>query len=595
MKYLNNEKIYYAFIAGANKVINYRSLLNKINVFPVADSDTGNNLAATMNSIISDSKKKDSIKKTLESIAEAALLGAKGNSGIIFAQFLNGFSEELEADDEVSIDKFANSVNKAVPYAYNSIAEPVEGTMITVINEWALAVDDLKSNANDFLDLFHQSLIEAKGSLENTTEQLDVLKKSGVVDAGGQGFVKFIEGILEFFQEGSINDEVAATTEELDFVREEIPSNFTSEYRYCTEALLTSTTSSETDFKEVVASLGDSLIVAQTKQRTKVHIHTDHPAEVFANLRDYGQITKQKVDDMYRQYVVANERKHEIALVTDSIADLPEQIIENHQIHIINLNLIIAGTSYLDKLTITPNKFYSLLEEVEEYPTSSQPNLKQVQDLFSFLSDHYKSIIAITVSKELSGTWNVVQRAADNLKQTGEEITVINSKLNSGAQGLLTLEAAEKIEAGYDHGQVVEEVLALRNRAEIYVSVDQLQYMIRGGRIGSVQGFFAKLLNLKPIIALDETGAGVAFGKSFSQRGVKKKIKKAVEEIKQEQGVKRYAIVHANAEKKADEYQKLFVALLGQEAEYITEISPIIALNAGVGSVAIALISNNTD
>jgi hypothetical protein len=108
MKYLNNEKIYYAFIAGANKVINYRSLLNKINVFPVADSDTGNNLAATMNSIISDSKKKDSIKKTLESIAEAALLGAKGNSGIIFAQFLNGFSEELEADDEVSIDKFAN-------------------------------------------------------------------------------------------------------------------------------------------------------------------------------------------------------------------------------------------------------------------------------------------------------------------------------------------------------------------------------------------------------------------------------------------------------------------------------------------------------
>ena len=593
MKYLNNERIYYAMLAGANKVINYRDLLNKINVFPVPDSDTGNNLAATMDSIISEAQIYDSPKKTLESIAEAALLGAKGNSGIIFAQFLNGFSAEVVDEDRISINKFAKSINKAVPYAYNSISEPVEGTMITVIKDWALAVDKLKESKNNFLELFKESLFVAKSSLNDTTEKLDVLKEAEVVDAGGQGFVKFIEGILDFLKLGIVDQELAASAEELEFVTENVSAQFDSEYRYCTEVLLSEVNKSEAELKELVAHLGDSLIVAQTKQFTKIHMHSNQPAQLFDLVRDYGQIEKEKVDDMYQQYIINNQQKYDIALVTDSIADLPPEIIDNHQIHVINLNLIVEGTTYLDKLTITPDTLYSLLDEVEEYPTSSQPSLKQVQDLFSSLAKNYDSIIALTVSKELSGTWNVVQQAAKELKEKGTTITVINSKLNSGAQGLVVLEAAEQIAAGKDHQAVVDQILDLRERTEIYVSVDQLEYMIRGGRISPLKGFFANLLNLKPIISLDEEGAGIAFGKSFSRSGVKKKIKKLVKNIEKNAGIKRYAIVHGNSENKAKEYKESFTSLLGQEPEYITEISPIIALNAGQGSVAIALITKS--
>ena len=149
-KKLDGKQLYYSFLAGAQRIFDNQGNLNKINVFPVADADTGTNLASTMRAIVDTSIPTDNIKITAAALADAALVGARGNSGIIFAQFLYGFSNEIKSEESMSVDTFAEVVNKSVGYAYESIANPVEGTMITVLREWAEGVDAIKHKFDDF-------------------------------------------------------------------------------------------------------------------------------------------------------------------------------------------------------------------------------------------------------------------------------------------------------------------------------------------------------------------------------------------------------------------------------------------------------------
>lgn len=190
---INGQTIYQAFISGANEVIKEKIELNRINVFPIADGDTGNNLAYTMNSIIENAEPFASPKETLGSIADAALMGARGNSGIIFAQFINGVFMETDDTDYFEMKDFARIVKKAGEYAYKAISDPVEGTMITVIDEWADSLVYLADSSKDFLELFSDSLKDAWVSLNETPEKLQVLKDANVVDSGGKGFVHLLK------------------------------------------------------------------------------------------------------------------------------------------------------------------------------------------------------------------------------------------------------------------------------------------------------------------------------------------------------------------------------------------------------------------
>lgn len=151
-KLLSGETMYYGFLSGANEVIKQKQELNRINVFPVTDGDTGSNLVYTMNIIIQNAQVKHSPKETLKSIAEAALVGARGNSGIIFAQFLNGMYMEMVSDKDLNVAEFSHSVSEAVSYANEAISVPVERTIITVMKDWP---DSLKGLAKSALDFEH--------------------------------------------------------------------------------------------------------------------------------------------------------------------------------------------------------------------------------------------------------------------------------------------------------------------------------------------------------------------------------------------------------------------------------------------------------
>lgn len=585
-KTLNGEILYQCFVSGAREVIRNRKDLNDINVFPVADGDTGNNLAATMNSIILSSRVTPSAANTMNSIADAALTGARGNSGIIMAQYINGLYLGLKNQEEVTIPAFAESVRDAVPHACGAIAVPVEGTILTVIREWAETVYRMKDSAGTFNELLAHPLEAANQKLRETTSMLRVLERSKVVDSGAKGFVHFVRGFTEFLRTGALLDQA------------DLPEDFTVQaeildgeptFRYCTEALLTSETPLDLErIKADFAGHGDSLIVAGNANKVRIHIHSDRPQDVMSQLRDYGTIIQQKADDMRRQYESSFARKYPIALVTDSIADLPVEYLDRHQIHMVPLNIMVGESSYLDKITMTPEIFYELVEGLADYPSSAQPTTKVVEGIYQTLLRHYDQILVITVASVQSGTHSVFSKVAAEMAGAGGRIEVFDSRQNSGAQGLLVLKAAELIEAGLNMDEVLEELAALRGNTRILVSVNTLKYMVRSGRLSKLSGLAGKLMNLKPVISLDETGKGIIEANAFSTRSNTKKILEIIRAAQSQSGISRYAIVHADDEERALVMKDQLTPLLGRDPEYIMNISTIVGMSAGQGSVAVA-------
>jgi uncharacterized protein len=581
---LTNELIFNSFMIGAKNVISERNNLNAINVFPVPDGDTGSNLASMMTSILERSKLGRDSMETMRSIADAALIGARGNSGIIFAQYINGFSMGIKKEI-IDQDAFVEIVTEAAEYAYKAIAKPVEGTIITLMRSWALSLGHLKDAAGNFIDWMMKSWKQAKQDLAKTTEMLAVLKENKVVDAGAKGFVHFIEGFIKALK----GEEVCLNFEEVEMIGHPHVDHFgETQTRYCTEALLRGNRFDADEIKQILETLGDSLAIAGSDRTLKIHVHTDRPDEVFAYLNSIGRIAEQKVDDMKMQYEVVMQRKYPIALVTDSIADLPVELIEKYQIHMLPLNLMIDQTNFLDKVTIQSWRFYDMMKTLNVYPTSSQPNAKYLENFFSFLTTYYKDVIVLTVSQKMSGTYQAFVDAASKFEN--HRIRVVDSRQNSGAEGLLVLKAAEMIAADKKIDDIVASLERLRRQTRILVRVKTLKYLVRSGRISRVSGWVGRMLNLKPVISIDEAGNGIIFNKGLSLRSSDNKIKKHVEEIQKTQGIETYAIVHANATNRANEYARVFENIIGKNPEYITDISTVVAMSAGIGAVAIAYI-----
>ena len=585
---LDSEKLYYSFVSGAQEVIKNKNSLNEINVFPVADGDTGSNLSSTMHAIILEAKISGSVKETMNSIADAALTGARGNSGIIIAQYINGIFLSLMDEETITIPSFAETVKNAVPYAYQAISDPVEGTIITVIRERADAVYSHKDHSAIFYELFSKSLTASNKSLEATTSRLKVLQDSRVVDSGAKGFVYFLQGFATFLRTGKVDLEVSDEPVDLAFNEELIHSQGEIHHRYCTEALLSGDAIDLEALKAELALYGDSLIVAGNDHKARIHIHANAPEQVFQVLRKKGVILQQKADDMVRQNESAFDRKYATALITDSIADIPQTMLDRYQVHMLPLNLNFDNTSYLDKVTMTPELFYPLLEEAIEYPKSSQPNPIVVEKYLETVLSHYDKVIILTVAKEQSGTNSVFQNAVSKKLHQGKKIAVIDSKRNSGAEGLLVMKAAEMIAAETPFDEIVGAIERLRDRTNIFVSVNNLKYMVRSVRLSKVSGMAAMTINLKPVVSIDAEGKGSIAEKAFSEKGNEKKLFRLLEKVNAQEKISRYAIVHANNPEKAEAYRKRSVVLLGKEPEYIMNISTIVGMSAGVGTVAIS-------
>ena len=477
---ITGRQIYDSLMHGALKVIQNKEILNQINIFPIQDGDTGSNLSSMMQTIIKKSEYQVTVKKTLESVAEAALTGARGNSGIIFAQYFRGLSETIAAAEQISIHEYAHASQSAAQYAYEAVENPVEGTMLTLMREWGRILSEESKKNTSLLEIFNRAYSTLEIALDKTKEQLSVLKKANVVDSGAKGFTYFIEGALHYLKNGQDSDLKKLQDDRINSIaeRSQVRSHFELDKnnRYCTECLLKGNAIELEEIKSKLKQLGDSIVVAGSRTKCRIHLHTNEPAEVFDFLSRCGSMIYQKVDDMYHQESIIHQRKYPIALVTDSIADLPQALIDEHQIQIVHLDILYKGMNYFDKLTIQPSRLLEMVSTENELPTFSQANPMQVENLLDYLSTYYDSIIIITVSKELSGTYNSFHNAAKNFKNKDFQISVINSKMNSGAQGLLVKKCTEYLKAGLPHHEIVQKVEAVIASGKILVQVHNLDY-----------------------------------------------------------------------------------------------------------------------
>jgi DegV family protein with EDD domain len=592
---LDGKRFYYSFLAGAQKIFEHYQGINKINVFPVADGDTGTNLASTMRSIIDTAIPTDNIKVTAVALADAALVGARGNSGIIFAQFLYGFSNEIPNNNNLSIADFAEIIKKAVRYAYEAIANPVEGTMISVMREWAEYVYLIKDKFQDFNTLIADSYTKAKESLADTPKKLEVLAKAHVVDAGAKGFVLFLEGMIDFFKHGQLKQ--IAQTRNVSKIKEfeEIVHDETAiTYRYCTEALISFDNENPDNkhiLKKAIEGFGDSLVVAGSPKKLRLHIHTDEPAAMFMAIKDIGNISFKKVDDMVMQNDIVHHRKWDIALLTDSTCDLPQEIIEKYQIQVVPLTVHFKNDFYLDSLTITSDEFYKLMEEADYNPTTAQPTYKDFTNRYNYLSSHYDKIIGLHLSEKMSGTFSNSKKAAHAVQERQQsDIAVHSSNKLTAALGLMVLRAAEAIENGMDYEELNQQITQWVPKAHMMVNAPTLKYMIRGGRVSAVKGFVGKLLKIQPLVKVNPEGKTDVFGKP---RSTKQAMKMVIDEaIRAMEGNKLwgYAIAHANNIKGAEWYATEMEAITGQKPKFINSASPVLGAHVGPGVVGLGLL-----
>jgi len=590
MEHLDGRSFFDAFSSGAREVIDNQEGLNRINVYPVPDGDTGTNLAATLSHILGSTRVSDSAGDTLDSMSSAAIVGARGNSGAIFAQFLCGLSEGFGRGASVTLEHFARAVATARDRAYEALSAPHEGTILSTITGWARSLAEHVIKARTFHELFDRTLPDVERSVARTPEQLDVLKRSGVVDAGAQGFYHFVRGARDFLRTGRAPADRPAAAPVIDLeAPHDVPGSAEAlTFRYCTEVL--ADIPGVEELRPALEALGDSLIVVHAGSRVRVHVHTDRPDEVVELLRAHGRVRQQKADDMREQYETVHHRRHPVALVTDSACDLPRAILDEHQVHVIPLRVLFGDIEYLDRVTLTPERFGTLQRTARPYPTTSQPPSADLRRTFAWLARHYESIIAVHTSGKLSGTFAASAREAARV--TGRKITVVDSRGLSGSLGLVVLAAAEAIAAGRSHDEVVAGIEAALPRARILVSVLTLDYMVRGGRVSPLKGLLATLLNLKPIVSLDPEGRSLLFGKAFSVQANLSKILAMVTADHRAHPLRSWAVVHAGVPEAARAFADRVRAAVGSEPRYLMEISPVVSLNSGPGAIAVVTLGS---
>ncbi len=587
---IDGRQLYYMFLAGARKIIENQARLNRINVFPVNDGDTGTNMASTVRSVIENLQPHRSYKNMMEMIAETSLVNARGNSGIIFAQFLYGVSSETVASPQITLQQFVDSIKNSVEYVYQAVANPVEGTMLTIIRVWAEFIDHNKAHFEDFKELFLHSKKILEKALAETKSQLAVLEKANVVDAGAKAFCFFIEGMIDFVKLNNVRDLLKTKTSVEVFEKHEEHLPEEVEFRFCTEAIIKDLKLGKEELSKRLQEAGNSVVIAGAKKTSRIHVHTNSPAELFDDLKEFGTISYQKVDDMVRQSEVVYKRKWNIAVVTDSTCDLPDEIIDQYQIHMLPLNVYFGDNHFLDRVTIQPEQFYNRMEKDPIFPKTAQINEVSFRNLYSHLASHYDAIISIHLTDKFSGTYFSATKAAEQIsREFNKPLAVIDSKNVSAGMGLTVLRVAQAVEEGQKFDQIVENAKKWVDEAKIFVSVKTLKYMVKGGRVSPLKGLIAKIMNVKPIVSMDENGKSLIFGKTYSQSSNMRKVLKHISEISADKKIWNYIVLHANNPDGAKWYTQQMQILTSQEPAAVVNISPVIGANAGTGAASVAL------
>jgi hypothetical protein len=512
--YLDGERLRRSLIAACQHVQECRNELNRINVFPVPDGDTGTNLALTAAAIADGlrSVTDPSISVIARHAADSAILGARGNCGMILSHFLLGFADATGSADRLDAAAFATALDDAVRHVYDSLEKPVEGTIITVMRE--LADEATSAGTADFADLVEVLLSRARDALARTPDLLPVLRTAGVVDAGAKGFVHMFEGIVAYvhgdpfvaLENIPVFDAVASAAARVDF------PEASERFRYCTEALVRGAgMPAAREIRGVLRERGDSLIVIRSGDVLKLHIHTDEPETVFAYLRGLGRLVTHKAEDMAAQHAAVERAAGEhmqlarrpVSILVDSACNLPDEIVRAHGMQVVPMLVVFENEALRDGIDIDATRFVERLSAGERV-TTSQPAPASFLEGFRRAARDGETVLAVLVGSTLSGTFASAEAAARKLD--GVAVRLFDSRGAGMTQGMLALRAAELAESGMDIDAIVKELDRVRDRSGTLLTVEIFDNLLASGRVGRGKVMIAGLLDIKPILLLGTDG-----------------------------------------------------------------------------------------
>jgi DegV family protein with EDD domain len=325
-----------------------------------------------------------------------------------------------------------------------------------------------------------------------------------------------------------------------------------------------------------------------------IHIHTNNPEHLFTIAEEYGALVNYQKEDMRQQHT----RMHSgfgldtIALITDSSCDLPADEIIRHKIRMVPALVMIGDATYTDKVTLNEREFYRLLSSAPLYPKTSQPTPAAFLDAYSRAAANHREALALTVSGNLSGTLQVAELAARNVKEQ-IKINVVDSKNISAGLGLIVREAAQAIESGARFQEVIQRVdWAIRN-VRLFGLIETTDYLVRSGRLSKLRGSLAKLVNLRLILTIDADGRAQLVNKTFGAANGRRRL---MEIVKREAAGKhnlRFIVAHANTLETAVSYVEEIRNHFDSDDISIVSVSPALGCHLGPGAVTIVFLGED--
>jgi DegV family protein with EDD domain len=505
--YLDGPRLRRSLMAAARWVAAGREELNRINVYPVPDGDTGTNFWFTCRSVLEALQRLGDapLPEVSRAAAQAAVMGSRGNSGMMLSQFLVGFDEGVGARFRIRAAELALAIRRGFERLESSLENPVEGTILTVCREAAQGAELAVVDGADVTGVLRLTLRRAEEALERTPELLAELKRAGVVDAGGKGFVRMIEGIVRLIDGQAVEE----AEEERRTIEELAPAALAEvmterDYRYCTEVLLRGDSlPGSAEVRAALQGLGGSLQVLRTADLLRVHIHLNEPELLFRRAAEWGEVLTRKAEDMREQHRLLAGARRAIAVLCDTASDLPDELVDRHGISLVPMQLAFDDQVYADRFGIDSQEFFRRLR-AGTVGTTSQPTAGEFTRGFEHARSGADEVVAVVLSSGLSGTFANAEAARRQFAAGG--IHLFDSRTASLGAGLLAVRAAELAEAGWTPVEILAELARLRSRNGLFFTVDTLTNLVRSGRVSRARGWIGGLLDFKPIFTVDDEG-----------------------------------------------------------------------------------------
>jgi len=505
---------------GMEHLFQERELLNRINVFPVADGDTGDNLVFTLKPVYDqiDAMVELRLDNLAARLAAEMLMSAKGNSGVIFSQFFFSFAKALKGKAAIGPADFSLAMEKAVHETYAAIAVPKEGTILTVLRHSAEEFKRLALSGERYQVIFEKAVIACREILEKTRHMLPQLKKAKVVDAGGLGFYLFFKGMGAAVQDKK--NETGKDVAGFDQVPETLDE---STLAFCAEWVLRPRRLDKEFFKKLLKKHGDSLLIAGDAKLLHLHIHTDDPTAVESELAGHGEIVSRKVDSLRKGEKPSMEIP--LALLMDSAVDIPERTEKTMSIIVVPLQILLNDRYCRDRFEIGKEELYRRMRQEKDLVVkTSQPAPLDFKNAYEAALARHGQALFFSLSSRLSGSFQNALAALRLLPAADQDkIRIVDTRNVSAGSGLLLCRALQLLRQGRSLEETATAIEAVRDDVVSLGYVESLEYAVRGGRLPPIAGTLTSLLGIQPLVAF-ENGVLVKKGMLFSARNKEKKV-----------------------------------------------------------------------